>query len=167
MLRFFSRNLTRQFCCLIKPLKFWCFNPFTDSTRFVLRWEMIYIDFKPMTQHFFQDAAADNVLAAPERFHRRRSGSLETKSGQTFRRSWRVLHLLLHPTRVQSPVAQAGLQNLQEKVPLGLPLQVVLDKQQFNLPPVQKSVLEFSYGQRSKESQLFVCSAESLHPFEW
>ena len=52
-----------------------------------------------------------------------------------------VLHLLLHLAWVKPPVAKARVSNLQEEIPLSLPLQVVLHIKQFLLPPLQEPFL--------------------------
>ena len=52
-----------------------------------------------------------------------------------------VLHLLLHLAWVKPPVAKAWVPDLQEEIPLCLPLQVVFHIKQFLLPPLQKPFL--------------------------
>ena len=93
----------------------------------------------------FQDVAADYIPSAPERLHRGRARRLEEEPGQEIRRRRGVLHLLLHPSRLQPPAAEAGLSDLQEEVPLCLPVQVVLHQQQLDMSSLQKSVLKKFY----------------------
>jgi hypothetical protein len=52
-----------------------------------------------------------------------------------------MLHLLLHPARGKPPAPQSGLQDVQEKVSLCLPVQVVQHQQQRHMSALQKPIL--------------------------
>ena len=82
-----------------------------------------------------------SIFSAPEWFT---FGCLNHVEAQCWQKVWRrgrMLHLLLHLTWFKLPDAQSGLPHLQEKVPLGLSIQMVFNQSKFNLSTVQKLIL--------------------------